>query len=57
MFSLLIGGGMLIGWHYSGNNMIIDDVICVCMTIGFIKTIKFASLKIAGLTILLTIVV
>lgn len=37
--------------------MILNDVICLCMIVAFIKILKFTSLKIAGLSFLITIAI
>lgn len=57
VISLLIGIGLLVGWKYSQNNMIINDIVCLCIVVGLIKILKFTSLKIAALTFLSTIVI
>jgi len=53
----LVGIGLTIGWYFSGKNMILNDMVCCCMIVGFIKILKFTSLKITGLCFLITMAV
>lgn len=53
----MIGTGVVIGWFFSEKNMILNDIVCLCMIVAFIKILKFTSLKIAGLAFLVTIVI
>lgn len=55
--SLMVGTGVLIGWFYSEQNMIANDIVCCCMIVGFIKILKFTSLKIAAIAFVATIVI
>jgi|JI10StandDraft_1071094.scaffolds.fasta_scaffold1586300_1 hypothetical protein len=51
----MVGTGVVLAWFYSNKNMVLNDAICFCMIVGFIKILKFTSLKMAGLTFLATI--
>ena len=50
-----MGIGTAIGWWFSDSNMIVNDIICLCLIISLIKILKFTSLKLAGLTFLVII--
>ena len=53
--SLSIGALASVGWWFSDYNMIVNDAICLCITVAAIKILKFTSLKMAGLAFLVTI--
>lgn len=53
----MIGTGILVGWYYSGKNMIVNDLVCFCMIVGIIKLCKFTSFKIAILAFTSTILI
>lgn len=55
--SILCGVGVCLGWYYSGKNWIVNDIVCMCMIIGFIKILKFTSLKMATITFVATMVI
>lgn len=55
--SSLVSTGALIGWYFSDNNILVDDLICLCMVVAFIKILHFGSLKLAGLAILTTVTI
>lgn len=57
MVSLLLGTGAVLGWFYSDHNILLTDIVCMCMVVGLIKILKFTSLKMAGLAFLVLIVV
>ena len=57
VISLIVGTGTVVGWWFSENNMIVNDIICICMTVAFIKILKFTSLQIAGLAFLITMTI
>lgn len=57
MVSLLLGTGTVLGWFYSDHNILLTDIVCMCMVVGLIKILKFTSLKMAGLAFLVLIVV
>jgi hypothetical protein len=46
-----------VGWWYGGGNIIINDAICLCMVVGFIKILKFTSLFAATIGFAVTITV
>jgi len=54
LISVFVGIGLTFGWFFSGNNFIVNDIICCCMIIGFIKILKFTSLQTAGICFLIT---
>jgi len=43
-----------VGWWYSDNNIIINDVICICVIVACIKILKFTSLLAATLGFAIT---
>lgn len=55
--SLLVGLGVCLGWWFSNNNWIVNDVVALCMTVAFIKVLKFTSLKMAIISFASTITV
>ena len=55
LWSIITGVAITVGWWYSGQNMILNDIICICAIISCIKLLKFTSLKLAGLAYLITI--
>jgi len=57
LISLVVGLGLTLGWFFSGKNMIVNDIICCCMIVGFIKILKFTSLQTAGICFLITMAV
>jgi hypothetical protein len=52
--SVCCGAGVCTGWWFSGRNMIVNDIVCCCMIVGFIKILKFTSLRVAGFSFLVT---
>jgi hypothetical protein len=57
VISLTVGALGVVGWWFSNDNMIVTDLLCLCITVGFIKILKFTSLKLAGAAFVATIVV
>ena len=53
MMSLVIGTGTTIAWWYSMANIILNDLLCVCISIACIKILKFTSLKIPLLSFII----
>jgi hypothetical protein len=53
----LVGIALTLGWFFSHKNIILNDIVCCCMIVGFIKILKFTSLKITGLCFLVTMAV
>ena len=45
IISLIVGILVTLGWWFSEQNMIVNDIVCLCMVVGFIKILKFTSLK------------
>ncbi len=56
VISLLIGSGALVGWLYSDHNMLVNDFVSLCISVGVIKIMKFPSLKVASVLVLVTTV-
>ena len=57
LISLILGMIACVGWWFSNDNMIVNDAICLCITVAAIKIIKFTSLKLAGFAFLVTITI
>ncbi len=51
-----MGTGVTVGWYFSNSNIIMNDIVSICMCVGLIKILKFTNLKVAGLAFLVTIV-
>lgn len=57
LLSLSVGVLASVGWYFSNDNMIVNDALCLCIIVSAIKILKFTSLKMAGFTFLVVIVV
>ena len=44
------------GWVFSDSNIILNDILSICICIGLTKILKFTSLKMAGVAFLTTII-
>ncbi len=55
--SVVVGVGTVVGWWYSNHNMLINDIVCICIVVACIKILKFTNLKIASLGYLITMVI
>lgn len=42
------------GWWFSDNNIILSDIICLCVVVSCIKVLKFTSLYVATLGFAIT---
>lgn len=51
-----MGIAFTVGWYFSDSNIILNDIVSICICVGLIKILKFTSLKVAGLAFLVTIV-
>ena len=49
---MMVGVGTLVGWYFSGNNIIVNDLVCFCLMVGSIKLFKFTSLKMSMIMML-----
>lgn len=49
--------GVMVSWWFVQDNILINDLISLCMVIGFVKILTFRSLKMAGLAILVSTVI
>lgn len=47
----------MVGWYFSSHNMIVNDIVCMCLIVACIKVFKFTSLKLAAIMILSFIVI
>lgn len=54
--SLVVGTGVTLGWFFSDSNIIVNDLVSICICVGLIKLLKFTSLRMAGFTFLVIIV-
>ena len=47
----------MIGWYFSDSNIIVNDLVCLCLIVACIKVFKFTSLRIGMLLILTFIMI
>ncbi len=52
----MIGASFTIGWLFSDSNIILNDILSICICIGLTKILKFTSLRIALVVFLATII-
>lgn len=48
--SVVLGVGLTVGWWFSENNLVMNDIVAGCIVVGLVKILKFTSLKLAGLS-------
>lgn len=53
--SLAVGTALTLGWFFSDSNILLNDLLAVCICVGLIKVLKFTSLRIAGVAFTLSI--
>ncbi len=53
--SLTIGTIFTLAWYFSEYNIILNNILSICICIGLIKILKFTNLKMAGLSFLVTV--